>query len=65
MLDHSRIARFIRHRLYGEVMENLLYQFVFILQEMGEVAFENTLRIWDGQEKDLLATLCGIPWSYA
>lgn len=39
--DHARFGRFIRERLSGEAAEHLFYQFVGILNEMGEVAGEN------------------------
>lgn len=61
--DHSRIARFIRHRLYGEVMENLFYQFVFILREMGEVGFENLFV--DGTKIEAYANRYTFVWKKA
>ena len=37
----SRFARFIGQRLSGGVMDELFYQFVLLLREDGEIAFEN------------------------
>ena len=39
--DHSRFASFIQKRLNDNVAENLFYQFIKQLQEMGEISFEN------------------------
>ena len=39
--DHSRIARFIQKHLQGEAAEGLFYQMVTLLNEMGEIRFEN------------------------
>jgi transposase len=38
--DHTTISRFRKERL-GEVMEEMFYQFVKILHELGEVNYEN------------------------
>ena len=39
--DHSRIARFIQKHLQGEAAEGLFYQMVTLLEELGEIRFEN------------------------
>lgn len=39
--DHSRISRFIQKHLQGEVAEGLFYQIVTLLEELGEIRFEN------------------------
>ena len=39
--DHNRFWSFIKHRLQGEVIENLFYQLVHYLKEAGEIEFAN------------------------
>jgi len=39
--DHNRFWSFIKHRLQGEVMENLFYQLVHYLKETGEIELVN------------------------
>jgi len=39
--DHNRFWSFIKHRLQGEVMENLFYQLVHYLKESGEIDLVN------------------------
>jgi len=39
--DHNRFWSFIKHRLQGEVVENLFYQLVDYLLEMGEIDLAN------------------------
>ena len=39
--EHSKIARFIKDYLQGEVAEHLFSQMVLLLAEYGEIAFEN------------------------
>ena len=39
--SHERFGDFIRHRLTGEVMENLFYQLVTKLLERGHISLEN------------------------
>lgn len=39
--EHSKIARFVKEHLQGEVAEDLFYQMVTLLCEQGELAFEN------------------------
>jgi len=39
--DHNRFWSFIKHRLSGEVMENLFYQLVHYLKEAGEIDLIN------------------------
>lgn len=39
--DHNRFWSFIKHRLQGEVMENLFYQLVHYLKEAGEIDLIN------------------------
>lgn len=39
--EHSKIARFVKEHLQGEVAEDLFYQMVELLCEQGEIAFEN------------------------
>jgi len=39
--DHNRFWSFIKHRLQGEVIENLFYQLVDYLLEMGEIDLSN------------------------
>ena len=39
--DHNRFWSFIKHRLQGEVMENLFYQLNHYLKELGEIDLTN------------------------
>jgi len=39
--DHNRFWSFIKHRLQGEVVENLFYQLVDYLLELGEIDLAN------------------------
>ena len=39
--DHNRFWSFIKHRLQGEVAENLFYQLVDYLQDLGEIDTAN------------------------
>jgi len=39
--DHNRFWSFIKHRLQGEVAENLFYQLVHYLKEAGEIDLAN------------------------
>jgi transposase len=39
--DHNRFWSFIKHRLQGEVIENLFYQLVHYLKETGEIDLVN------------------------
>ena len=39
--EHSKIARFVKEHLRGEVAEDLFYQMVTLLYEQGEIAYEN------------------------
>jgi len=39
--DHNRFWSFIKHRLQGEVIENLFYQLVDYLLELGEIDLAN------------------------
>jgi len=39
--DHNRFWSFIKHRLQGEVAENLFYQLIHYLDGAGEIDFEN------------------------
>ena len=39
--DHNKFWGFIKHRLQGEVAENLFYQVTSYLEEMGEIDYSN------------------------
>jgi transposase len=61
--EHSKIARFIKDHLYGEVAENLFYQMVLLLKERGEIAFENLYV--DGTKIEANANRYSFVWAKA
>ena len=58
--EHSKIARFIKHHLVGEVAENLFYQMVLLLYEMGEIDFLNLFV--DGTKEEANANRYSFVW---
>lgn len=61
--DHSRLGRFVRERLRGEVAEHLFYQFVSLLRERGEVTGEHLFV--DGTKIEANANRYSFVWSKA
>ncbi len=61
--EHSKIARFIKDHLYGEVAEELFYQMVLLLGECGEIAFENLFV--DGTKEEANANRYSFVWAKA
>ncbi len=61
--EHSKIARFIKDHLYGEVAEDLFYQMVLLLAERGEIAFENLFV--DGTKEEANANRYSFVWAKA
>lgn len=59
----SRFARFIQKRLADEVMEQLFYQFVLLLQEDEEISFENLFV--DGTKNEGYANRYTFVWKKA
>jgi transposase len=58
--EHSKIARFIKSHLVGEVAENLFYQMVLLLYEMGEIEFMNLFV--DGTKEEANANRYSFVW---
>jgi len=58
--DHNRFWSFIKHRLQGEVAENLFYQLVDYLLEMGEIDLANVFI--DGTKLEANANRYSFVW---
>lgn len=61
--DHTRFARFIQHHLQGDVAENLFYQMVLCLHDMGEIGFEHLFA--DGTKMEANANRYSFVWEKA
>ncbi len=61
--EHSKVARFIQHHLQGEVAEDLFYQMVLLLSEMGEIEFMNLFV--DGTKEEANANRYSFVWKKA
>jgi len=61
--DHTKIARFIREHLQGEIAEDLFYQLVTLLAEQGEIDFENLFA--DGTKIEANANRYSFVWAKA
>lgn len=59
--EHSRIARFVKKHLQGAVAEELFYQLVKLLEEQGELAFENLFL--DGTKQEANANRYSFVWA--
>lgn len=59
--EHSRIARFVKKHLRGEVAESLFYQLVKLLDEQGELLFENLFV--DGTKQEANANRYSFVWA--
>ena len=59
--EHSKIARFIREHLQGEVAEDLFYQMATQLGERGEIAYKNLFV--DGTKIEANANRYSFVWS--
>lgn len=59
--DHSRFARFMREHLTDEVAEDLFYQMVLYLHELGEIGFENLFV--DGTKMEANANRYSFVWA--
>lgn len=58
--DHNRFWNFIKYRLQGEVAENLFYQLVLYLEEVGEIDFANLFV--DGTKIEACANRYSFVW---
>ena len=58
--DHTRFARFIQQHLQGDVAEDLFYQMVLCLHDMGEIGFEHLFA--DGTKMEANANRYSFVW---
>jgi transposase len=59
--EHSRIARFIKKHLQGEIAEELFYQLVLLLEEKGEIEFSHLFA--DGTKIEANANRYSFVWA--
>ena len=58
--DHTRFARFIQQHLQGDVAEDLFYQIVLCLHDMGEIGYEHLFA--DGTKTEANANRYSFVW---